>query len=191
LLTCACRSPIGCNYCTPEDDYVWLPRDQILSFEEISSVVDAFISVGVEKLRLTGGEPLLRRDLHGLVEILAAKPAVRDLAMTTNGLLFAKYAADLRAAGLGRVTIRLDTLQPDRFEILSRRGSHGAVVDALHVAAEVGFMGTKIDTVVISGFSITLLLIAHRCCRCRVAGPMHQLRDRGAGGGRPSQPRVT
>jgi cyclic pyranopterin phosphate synthase len=145
------RCNLRCNYCMPEDDYVWLPRDQILSFEEISCVVDAFISVGVEKLRLTGGEPLLRRDLHGLVAMLAAKPAIRDLAMTTNGVLFAKHAADLRTAGLGRVTISLDTLQPDRFEMLSRRSSHGAVVDALHVAAEVGFIGTKMDTVVIRG----------------------------------------
>ena len=118
------RCNLRCNYCMPEDDYVWLPRDQILTFEEISTVVDAFISVGVEKLRLTGGEPLLRRGLSGLVEILAGKRAIRDLAMTTNGVLFAKQAADLRAAGLGRVTISLDTLRPDRFEVLSRRNSH-------------------------------------------------------------------
>jgi len=145
------RCNLRCNYCMPEDDYVWLPRDQILTFEEISSLVDAFISVGVEKLRLTGGEPLLRRDLSGLVEMLAAKPAIRDLAMTTNGVLFAKHAASLLTAGLGRVTISLDTLRPDRFEMLSRRNSHGAVVDAFHVAAEVGFVGTKMDTVVIRG----------------------------------------
>ena len=147
------RCNLRCNYCMPEDDYVWLPRDQILTFEEISSVVDAFISVGVEKLRLTGGEPLLRRGLSGLVEMLAGKPAIRDLAMTTNGVLFAKHAAALRAAGLGRVTISLDTLRADRFEMLSRRNSHGAVVDAFHVAAEVGFVGTKMDTVVIQGFN--------------------------------------
>ena len=110
---------LRCNYCMPEDDYVWLPRDQILTFEEISTVVDAFISAGVEKLRLTGGEPLLRKGLSGLVEMLAGKRAIRDLAMTTNGVLFAKQAADLRAAGLGRVTISLDTLLPDRFEVLS------------------------------------------------------------------------
>ena len=147
------RCNLRCNYCMPEDDYVWLPRDQILTFEEISTMVDAFISVGVEKVRLTGGEPLLRRDLSGLVEMLAVKPGIRDLAMTTNGVLFAKHAADLRGAGLGRVTISLDTLRPDRFEVLSRRNSHGAVVDALHVAAEVGFVGTKMDTVVIRGFN--------------------------------------
>ena len=147
------RCNLRCNYCMPEDEYVWLPRDQILTFEEISTVVDAFISVGVEKLRLTGGEPLLRKGLSGLVEMLAGKQAIRDLAMTTNGVLFAKHAADLRAAGLGRVTISLDTLRPDRFEVLSRRDSHAAVVDALHVAAEVGFVGTKVDTVVIKGFN--------------------------------------
>lgn len=145
------RCNLRCAYCMPEDHYRWLPREEILTFEELSRLVDAFCATGVEKVRLTGGEPLLRKGLPRLVEVLAQKPAVRDLAMTTNGVLFAKQAGQLRAAGLGRVTISLDTLRPDRFERMSRRGSHGAVLDALASAAEVGFSGTKVDTVVLRG----------------------------------------
>ena len=147
------RCNLRCSYCMPEDHYRWLPREQILTFEELSSVVDAFCSVGVEKVRLTGGEPLLRKGLPQLVEMLAAKPAIRDLAMTTNGILFARHAAELRAAGLGRVTVSLDTLRRHRFEQLSRRRSHQAVLDALASAAEAGFTGTKIDTVVLRGLN--------------------------------------
>ena len=114
-------------------------------------MVDAFIAAGVSKVRLTGGEPLLRKDLRDLERVLASKAAIRDLAMTTNGVLFAKHAAELCSAGLGRVTTSLDTLRPDRFEMLSRRRSHGEVLEALGAAAEVGFTGTKVDTVVMRG----------------------------------------
>lgn len=145
------RCNLRCGYCMPEDRYRWLPREQILTFEELSFLVDAFCAVGVEKVRLTGGEPLLRTGLARLVEMLASKPAIRDLAMTTNGVLFAGHASDMRAAGLGRVTISLDTLRPDRFERLTRRRTHGAVLDALAAAAEVGFTGTKVDTVILRG----------------------------------------
>jgi cyclic pyranopterin phosphate synthase len=94
----------------PEKDYVWLPRKDILDFEEVSILVDVFADLGVDRVRLTGGEPLVRRDLDQLVRLLAAKPAIRDLAMTTNGVLLAEKAAGLKDAGLGRVTVSLDTL---------------------------------------------------------------------------------
>src|ERR671928_1283581 len=81
------RCNLRCEYCMPEDDYVWLPREDVLHFEEISRLVDVFITLGVDKVRLTGGEPLLRRDVPALIRLLAAKPALRDLAMTTNGVL--------------------------------------------------------------------------------------------------------
>ena len=135
----------------PEDRYTWLPRRDILTFEEISSLVEVFVSLGVDKVRITGGEPLLRRNLAELVRMLAAQPGVRDLAMTTNGVLLAQEARSLRDAGLGRVTVSLDTLRPERFEAISRRGSHGHVLDGLRAVTDAGFVGTKIDTVVIRG----------------------------------------
>src|SRR5579864_717446 len=81
------RCNLRCQYCMPEADYVWLPREDVLRFEEMSALVDVFLALGVEKVRLTGGEPLLRRDLSALVRMLAAKPALKDLALTTNGVL--------------------------------------------------------------------------------------------------------
>src|SRR5687768_17659038 len=104
----------------PETDYAWLPRQSILDFEEIAVLADAFTSVGVDRVRMTGGEPLLRRDLPALISMLAARRAIQDLATTTNGVLLANQAPALRAAGLHRITISLDTLQPDRFQALAR-----------------------------------------------------------------------
>src|SRR5215510_9511984 len=97
------RCNLRCSYCMPEDDYVWLPREDMLHFEEISTLVDVFMSLGVDKVRLTGGEPLLRRDLPTLVRLLDAKPGLRDLAVTTNGILLAEQVDALRTAGLRRV----------------------------------------------------------------------------------------
>ena len=115
------RCNLRCNYCMPQEEYVWLPRQELLTFEEIARLVEVFTSLGVEDVRLTGGEPLLRRDLPQLVRMLAANPRIRDLALTTNGVLFAEQGEALRAAGLHRVTLSLDTLRPERF-----CGAHGA-----------------------------------------------------------------
>src|SRR5688500_14230301 len=104
------RCNLRCQYCMPEAEYVWLPREDLLHFEEISTLVDVFLSLGVDRLRLTGGEPLLRRDLPSLIRMLAARPALRDLALTTNGVLLAEQVDSLKAAGLRRVTVSLDTL---------------------------------------------------------------------------------
>src|SRR6266576_966001 len=104
------RCNLRCEYCMPEDDYVWLPREDVLHFEEISTLVDVFIALGVDTLRLTGGEPLMRRDLPELVRMIAAKPGLSDLALTTNGVLLAEQIDALRAAGLRRITVSLDTL---------------------------------------------------------------------------------
>src|SRR6187455_3368863 len=90
------RCNLRCQYCMPEPDYVWLPREDILHFEEIEQLVDLFLDLGVDKVRLTGGEPLLRRDVADLVSRLAARPRIRDLAMTTNGVLLEGAAADLK-----------------------------------------------------------------------------------------------
>ncbi len=135
----------------PERDYVWLPRKDILDFEEVSVLVDVFADLGVDRVRLTGGEPLVRRDLPKLVRMIAAKPAIRDLAMTTNGVLLAENAAALKEAGLSRVTVSLDTLQPERFHTLTRFDDLPRVLKGIEVAAGMGFSAVKIDSVVIRG----------------------------------------
>ncbi|HZS34573.1 MAG TPA: radical SAM protein, partial [Methylomirabilota bacterium] len=160
------RCNLRCQYCMPEEEYVWLRRDALLTFEEIARLVEVFTDLGVEKLRLTGGEPLLRRGVPELVRLLAGVPALRDLAMTTNGLLLAEQAPALRAAGLHRVTVSLDTLRPDRFRALTRRDTHAAVLRGIEAVRAAGFPQLKLDTVVIRGVNddelVDLLEFARR-----------------------------
>ncbi|HVB38729.1 MAG TPA: GTP 3',8-cyclase MoaA [Vicinamibacterales bacterium] len=144
------RCNLRCQYCMPEEHYVWLPREDLLSFEEIGTLADVFIELGVDKIRLTGGEPLLRRDLPALVRLLATRPGLRDLALTTNGVLLADQAEALRAAGLHRVTVSLDTLDPERFAALTRFHELDRVHAGIAAASRV-FGSLKIDTVVIGG----------------------------------------
>jgi len=145
------RCNLRCGYCMPEEEYVWLPREDILHFGEIASLTDVFLDLGVDKVRLTGGEPLLRRDLPRLIRMLAAKPRIRDLAMTTNGVLLAEHAPALKAAGLHRITVSLDTLDPARFARLTNRTTHERVLEGIASVPRAGFTGTKLDTVVIRG----------------------------------------
>jgi GTP 3',8-cyclase len=145
------RCNLRCQYCMPEQDYVWLPRESLLTFEETTAIVDAFTPLGLDRVRITGGEPLLRRDLAVLIEALAVRPAIVDLAMTTNGVLLASHAASLRAAGLHRITVSLDTLRPDRFHALTRTDDLPRVLDGIGAAAAAGFTSLKLDTVVIRG----------------------------------------
>ena len=135
----------------PEDEYVWLPKDDVLSFEEITRVVDQFVTLGVDKVRLTGGEPLLRSQLPVLIKMLAERPQLRDIAMTTNGVLLPKHAQDLKDAGLHRLTVSLDTIDPETFSMMTRRDDLERVFEGLRVAREVGFENTKLDTVAING----------------------------------------
>jgi cyclic pyranopterin phosphate synthase len=144
------RCNLRCEYCMPEDEYVWLPREDMLRFEEISALVDTFIGLGVDKIRLTGGEPLLRRDLPVLVGLLATKTGLNDLALTTNGILLADQVDALKAAGLLRLTVSIDTLHPDRFVKLTRFDRLQAVLEGIDAATRV-FGGLKLDTVVIRG----------------------------------------
>ena len=137
----------------PEEEYLWLSRDRILTFEEVSTLVDVFMALGVDKLRLTGGEPLLRKDLPVLIEMLAHKPALRDLALTTNAVLLTDQAETLRQAGLHRLTTSLDTLDPARFKALTRRDTHARVLAGIEAAVAAGFEGLKIDTVVMRGYN--------------------------------------
>ena len=159
------RCNLRCQYCMPEEEYVWLPRNDILTFEEISQLVDVFTSVGVDRVRLTGGEPLLRKDLSSLVQTLVDKSEIHDIALTTNGLLLNTHAAELHAAGLHRLTVSLDTLQEHRFKELTRFEGVSLVQEGIEAATAAGFSNLKIDTVVIRGLNddelFDLLRYAH------------------------------
>lgn len=144
------RCNLRCHYCMPEAEYVWLPREDLLTFEEISRVVDIFTGLGVSKVRITGGEPLLRRELPELIRRLAVKSGVGDLALTTNGVHLPRLAHELKAAGLTRVTVSLDTLLGDRFQQLTRFDELPRVLAGIEAARAV-FGTLKIDTVLIKG----------------------------------------
>lgn len=144
------RCNLRCSYCMPEAEYTWLPRADLLTFEEIDRLVGIFVRLGVGRVRLTGGEPLLRRDLPELVRRLARHPDLHERALTSNGVHLASQAAALRAAGLDRVTVSLDTLDAERFFRLSRSRDHEAVLAGVAAARDV-FGGLKLDTVVIRG----------------------------------------
>jgi GTP 3',8-cyclase len=147
------RCNMRCRYCMPEEDYVWLPRDSILSFEEIDRLVGIVAGLGVEKLRLTGGEPLLRHELAKLVALVRRHPEIRDIALTTNGILLARHAGELRQAGLDRVTVSLDTLRPERMLEFAHSAKHGDVLDGIAAAHAAGFESIKLNVVVIRGYN--------------------------------------
>ena len=144
------RCNLRCRYCMPGQDYVWLPKQSILTFEEITRLVRIFASLGVAKVRLTGGEPLLRHDLPTLTGMISQVPGIRDLAMTTNGVLLAKSVDALRRAGLGRITVSLDTLRPERMRELARTDRHADVLAGITAARQAGFR-VKLNTVVMRG----------------------------------------
>ena len=167
------RCNLRCLYCLPESEAgqrfyrghwahppnpapvlpQWLPRDQILSFEQIERVVRLGVSLGIQKVRLTGGEPLLRRSVADLVARLARIPGLTDLAMTTNGLLFRPQAPTLRAAGLHRVSFSLDSLARDNFRKITGRDGLDEVLAAISLAQELGLQPVKVNAVIIRGFN--------------------------------------
>jgi len=147
------RCNMRCHYCMPEDHYVWLPRASILTYEEIARITGVFAGLGVNKVRLTGGEPLLRRDLTTLIALLRRDARITDLALTTNGLLLGSHARRLREAGLGRVTVSLDSLRPERQLALSHSPDHADVLAGIAAARGAGFGTIRINTVVIRGFN--------------------------------------
>ncbi|UCC82682.1 MAG: GTP 3',8-cyclase MoaA [Gemmatimonadota bacterium] len=144
---------LRCNYCMPGEEYAWLPRDDILDVEETGRLVEAFTGLGVEKVRLTGGEPLMRREVRQVVERLAGIPQIRDISLTTNGVLLARHAEGLAEAGLHRLTVSLDTLQADRFRRLTRRDDLHHVLKGIEAAHSAGLENLKINTVVMRGFN--------------------------------------
>ncbi len=147
------RCNLRCRYCMPEAEYTWLPRTSILTFEEIDRLVGVFSGLGVTKVRLTGGEPLLRHDLATLVSLVARREAITDVALTTNGVLLARQAETLRNAGLRRVTVSLDTLRAERLEAFARSSRHADVIAGIDAARAAGFASLKVNTVVIRGYN--------------------------------------
>ena len=157
------RCNFRCAYCMPRDvfdrDHVFLPRDEILTFEEIERLVGIFAGLGVEKIRLTGGEPLLRHDVADLVRRISATDGIRDIAMTTNGSTLARHAEALAAAGLGRITVSLDAVDDARFRHAADVDFPVArVLDGIDAAKSAGLAPVKINTVVRRGLNDDALL---------------------------------
>ena len=146
------RCDLRCIYCMPESGVTLVPMSDMLSYEEIAVVARAAMAAGVRRLRLTGGEPLARRGVTALVRLLAAL-GPDDLALTTNGLHLAEHAAELKASGLHRVTVSLDTLRPDRFEAITRRRGLDRILAGIAAARAAGLVPVKINTVVIRGLN--------------------------------------
>lgn len=147
------RCNLRCRYCMPADGLVWKKRDQLLSYEEIERLAGIFVSMGIEKIRLTGGEPLVRKDLITLVQKLAKIENLKTLAMTTNATLLAPQAKALRQAGLTHLNISLDSLRKERFEEITRLDSFDDVMSGIMAAIESGYQSLKINAVAIAGFN--------------------------------------
>jgi cyclic pyranopterin phosphate synthase len=147
------RCNIRCFYCMPADNVQFMERKELLTFEEIERFVLAVVPLGINKLRLTGGEPLVRRDLHRLVERLARIPGIDDIGMTTNGILLAEQAKALYDAGLRRLNVSLDALSPEKFREITRRDGYEKVLEGIEAAKKVGFESIKINAVAIRGLT--------------------------------------
>jgi GTP 3',8-cyclase len=144
------RCNLRCTYCMPED-VTFLDRQQLLTFEEITRFVRATVPLGIDKVRLTGGEPLLRRDLPVLVRMIAELPEIKDVGLTTNGLLLAGQAQALYDAGLRRINVSLDALDPERFRQMTRRDGLEQVLEGIAAAKRAGFDPVKVNAVSIRG----------------------------------------
>lgn len=147
------RCNLRCKYCMPEEEYAWLPRETLLTFEEMTTLTRLFTELGADKVRLTGGEPLLRRDLPILIKMLRRNTSLTEIALTTNGVLLAAEADAFYDAGLHRVTVSLDTLKPERFKALTKRDALDHVLAGIEAVLRIGFKGLKLDTVVMRGYN--------------------------------------
>jgi cyclic pyranopterin phosphate synthase len=146
------RCNLRCTYCMAED-VAFMERSELLTFEEITRLVQIAVPLGIDKVRLTGGEPLMRRDLPRLVRMLCAIPGLRDVGLTTNGILLADLAQELYDAGLRRINISLDTLNSDRFRQLTRRDGLDKVIAGIFAAKKAGFQPVKVNAVSIRGIT--------------------------------------
>jgi len=135
----------------PLDEYVWIDRREILTFEEISRIARLFTGLGVEKIRITGGEPLVRKDLHSLIRMLSSLEGVDDLCLTTNASLLTEQIDDLAAAGLKRINVSIDTLDPQKFKQITKRGDLSKVLDGIFAAKKLGLHPIKINAVIERG----------------------------------------
>jgi cyclic pyranopterin phosphate synthase len=143
---------LRCVYCMPEAGLPWLPRAELLRYEEIEEIVTVMAGMGLRRIRITGGEPLVRRDIAVLVQGVAAIPGIEDIALSTNAVLLPLVADELHAAGVTRINVSLDSLRPDRIDAIARRpGSHRQILDGLAAAERVGFHPIKINTVIMRG----------------------------------------
>jgi len=147
------RCNIRCFYCMPADNVEFMPKENLLSFEEIERVVRVGTTLGIDRVRLTGGEPLVRRDLHVLVRKLAAIPGIIDIGLTTNGILLEEQAQELRDAGLKRLNISLDALDPEIFRKVTRREGYDRVLAGIQAARDVGFSPIKLNAVSVRGLT--------------------------------------
>ena len=147
------RCNIRCFYCMPAENVVFMQRSELLSFEEIERFVRIAVTLGVDKIRLTGGEPLVRRDLHVLVAKIAAIPEIEDVGLTTNGILLAEQAQQLWDAGLRRINVSLDALDPVKFKEITRREGYENVIEGIQAAQRVGFDPVKVNAVSVRGLT--------------------------------------
>lgn len=147
------RCNYRCTYCMPLEEYVWIDRSEILSFEEIARLARLFVGLGVEKIRITGGEPLVRKDLHRLIGMLSALAGVRDLCLTTNASLLSEQIEDLAAAGLKRINVSIDTLDPEKFKQITKRGDLAKVLEGIFAAKKLGLHPIKINAVIERGMN--------------------------------------
>ncbi len=147
------RCNYRCTYCMPFDEYIWIDKQEVLAFGEIERLARLFVRLGVNAIRLTGGEPLVRRSLDRLIAQLAALKDLKDLSLTTNGSLLASQAAALKSAGLTRINVSLDTLDAKKFQSITQRGDLQKVLDGIFAAREVGLNPIKLNTVIIRGIN--------------------------------------
>jgi len=145
------RCNFRCTYCMPLDEYEWINKREILTFEEIARLATALVRLGVEKIRLTGGEPLVRQNLDHLIAKLSAIDGLKDLCLTTNGALLSEKIDDLKRAGLKRVNISVDTLDAEKFKRMTKRGDLGKVLEGIFAAKRGGLHPIKLNTVVERG----------------------------------------
>jgi len=145
------RCNFRCSYCMPLDEYEWIDKKEILTFEEIARLAQLFVQLGVEKIRLTGGEPLVRHDLHLLIEKLARLEGLEDLCLTTNGALLSERIDALKSAGLRRINVSVDTLDRDKFKRMTKRGDLDKVLDGIFAAKAAGLAPIKLNAVVERG----------------------------------------
>jgi cyclic pyranopterin phosphate synthase len=161
------RCNIRCFYCMPNENVRFRPREEILTFEEITRFVRVASQIGVHRLRLTGGEPLVRADLPRLVKMLADVPGIDDIALTTNGILLAEIATELRSAGLQRINISLDTLDEATFQKISRREGLDRVLAGIAAAQRVGFDQIRLNAIAIQGLTEHEIIPLARFARTR------------------------